>query len=159
MAPKKPRRGRGSKRASTRRPRTTRDPARIAPRGKSPGDGRSARAANEEFETGTFGGEACPECGAPYEVRSGPRSYARREEGTYEDPVDRAPGPDERDPGLEDVERPSGASRRGNRGHESDEPRRAPSSRARRDEPDDAAADDENEGPSEQGGGFGPRGR
>jgi hypothetical protein len=155
MAANKPRKGRGAKRTAAKRPPRTQS----RPRRRVVGAAGEPRGLSRE--TGTFGGEACPECGAPYEVRRGPKSYERRAEPD-DDGGGRELGPDEREPGIEDVERPSGASRRGNRGYEPDEPRRGAGPGRRSVETNDLdrpGRGEEDEGPSERRGGFGPRNR
>jgi hypothetical protein len=173
------------------RPRTTSAPVARAPRDDRRAD-RAARGAHEgrgqggsfagergargrrpqgrgtTDEAGTFAGETCRECGAPYEPRRGARSTERagdrveREDGASsrrdarDDEGAGYLGPSERDPGLDDVEHPSGASRRGNRGFEDDEPRRP---RAASGDSEDVSQDDDEDGPSERLGGVGPRGR
>jgi hypothetical protein len=136
---------RGAKRKTVRRATRTASPAPAKRQAARKGPRGPAR---DESETGTFGGEACRECGAPYEVQRGPRSYESRE--AREDRVDEdaSPhGPDEREP-LGDVERPVEPSRRESGG------RREP-----RDTEVDPRAGEGKEGPSERTGGFGPRGR
>jgi hypothetical protein len=138
---------RGAKSTAARRATRTSSPApttRQAARKTSRGPAR------DEPETGTFGGEACRECGAPYEVQRGPRSYENRAAREVQADEDTSPrGPDEREPGLGDVERPVEPSRRG-----SGSPREP-----RGTEVPDPRAGEGKEGPSERTGAFGPRGR
>src|SRR5262245_56667137 len=104
-----------------------------------------------------FGGEVCRECGAPIDPASPSRSSRgeRRGNGGRGDYAPR--GLDERMPGMaDDVERPSGASRRGNRGYESDEPRTTRRGNVRRDVERPGPEDSES-GPDERGG-FDARG-
>jgi hypothetical protein len=151
-----------------------------ASRGSEDAPDSTKRRARREADTGTFGGEACRECGAPYEVSRGARSTERdapsreRAEATDAAPPARSArsdegagviGPSERDPNLGDVERPGADPSRGSRGF--DEPSRrgrGPRGANGRESVEgsgvrDETEDENEEGPDERLGGFGPRGR